>query len=229
MTLSGEQLARMIDISAVKADSTRSEVEAIINAARKYQFIAVFTLPCFASYAKSLMVGESEILLGGTVGFPSGSSTTETKAFEASELLGIGCDELDMVINIGKLKSKLYDDVATDIREIVKTAGYAPVKVILEVSLLTNDEIDAGAKIVRDSGARFVKTGTGWSGPTTIEHIQTIKQAIGDSIDIKVAGGVRHLDILLKIHEMGVSRFGLGHEAAITMMKEFSKKYLEPA
>jgi deoxyribose-phosphate aldolase len=96
MYLSKEQIARMIDISAVKSDSSMEEVELVVKAAKKYQFICVFTLPSFAAYAKKLLAGETEIGLGGTVGFPSGASTTSSKAFEATELINFGCSELDM-------------------------------------------------------------------------------------------------------------------------------------
>jgi len=223
MNLTEEQVARMIDISAVKGDSSVDEVLSIVNAAKKYRFICVFTLPSLTQYAKDYLAGEPGIGLGGTVGFPSGSSTTATKEFEAAELLRMGCTELDMVINVGKLKSNLYTDVAADIKQIVAVARNVPVKVILEVCLLSDSEIQDGAKLIRDCGAQFVKTGTGWLGPTTFEHITLIKKAVGDSIQLKVAGGVRNLDVLLKMTEMGVSRFGIGNLAAIKIMEEFGK------
>lgn len=227
MSLSKEQLAQMIDISAVKADSTILEVESIITTAKEHGLKAVFPMPSFTKYAKKLLEGESDILLGGTVGFPSGATTTTSKAFEAEELVSFGCDELDMVINIGKLKSKMYKDVTEDIREVVTIANNIPVKVILEVSLLTEEEIINGSKIVCDTGAKFIKTGTGWNGPTTMEQIRMIKNTVGNSIYIKVAGGVRNLDTLLKIHELGVSRFGLGRQAAVDVMNEFLRKSAE--
>jgi len=227
MNLSKEQLAQMIDISAVKADSTKSEVELIVKAAKEHRFIAVFAMPSFTQYAKELLAGETRIKIGGTVGFPSGATTSSSKKFEARELIEIGCNELDMVINIGKLKSKMYENVKTDIEGVVEVAMGLPVKVILEVTLLTDDEIAAGAKIIRDSGARFIKTGTGWSGLTTPDHIQVIKKAVGDSIDIKVAGGVRKLDTMMIFYEMGVSRFGLGYKAALDVMSECVRKSKE--
>jgi deoxyribose-phosphate aldolase len=223
MNLTREQIARMIDISAVKADSSVDEVKSIVLAAKKYRFICVFTLPSLTLFAKEFLAGETYINLGGTVGFPSGASTTSSKEFEAEELLRMGCNELDMVINIGKLKSNLYKDVAEDIKKILGVAGNIPVKVILEVCLLNDLEIQDGAKIVRDSGAQFVKTGTGWLGPTSFEHIKIIKKAVGESIKLKVAGGIRNLDVLLKMSEMGVSRFGIGHLSAINIMNEFEK------
>ena len=214
----------MIDISAVKADSRKEDVELIVRAAKEHHFIGVFVLPCFTAYAKQMLEGEPGILLGGTVGFPSGASTTASKTFEAEELLGFGCHELDMVINIGKLKSGLYHEVETDIRTIVEIAGSTPVKVILEVALLTDAEIQDGAKIILNSGARFVKTGTGWMGATSYEHIHLIKEAVGDHIQLKVAGGVRDLEKLLKMRDMGVTRFGIGHVSAIKIMNEFIQK-----
>jgi len=225
MILSKEQIARMIDISAVKAESGVDEVETIVKVAKEHHFICVFTLPSLAPYAKKFLAGDPDIYLGGTVGFPSGASSTTVKALEADELLEIGCDELDMVINIGKLKSNLYQDVQEDIKQIVDLAGSIPVKVILEVSLLSDSEIQAGAKIVRDCGAKFVKTGTGWSGATTLAHINTIKDAVGDSINIKVAGGVRDLDTLLTISEMGVTRFGIGCGSAIKIVQQYHERF----
>ncbi len=218
------ELARMIDISAVKAGSTLDDVETIVRAAREHHFIAIFPLPTFVSRAKVLLGGQEDIIIGGTVGFPSGSSTTKVKVFEALELIGLGCGELDMVIDVGKLRSHLYEEVAADIKAVVDTAGSIPVKVILETSLLSPEEITLGSQIIRDNGAKFVKTGTGWSGPTTTEHIAIIKKAVGETVKIKVAGGVRNLDFLLKIHEMGVSRFGLGYHSALDIINEFQSR-----
>jgi deoxyribose-phosphate aldolase len=224
MGLSELELAQMIDISAVKAGSSLADVETIVSAAKEHHFIAIFPLPSLMVRAKQLLGDRTDIILGGTVGFPSGSSTTRTKVFEAKELVEIGCKELDMVIDIGKLRSNLYQEVAADIREVVDVAGNIPVKVILEVTLLSRQEIMDGARIVRDNGARFVKTGTGWSGSTTTDHLQAIKEAVGETIKIKVAGGVRNLDFLLKIHEMGVTRFGLGYHSALAILKELQDR-----
>jgi deoxyribose-phosphate aldolase len=225
MNLTKEQITQMIDISAVQAQSNMDEVEIIVNAAKQHHFICVFTLPTFTPHVKKLLGSDSEILIGGTVGFPSGAASTNVKVFEAQELLKFGCHELDMVINVGKLKSGMFEDVAKDIRSVVETAGSTPVKVILEVALLDDAEIDTGAKIVRDNGAVFVKTGTGWNGSTNFDHIRTIKKAVGDSIALKVAGGVRDLDTLLTFLDMGVSRFGIGYRSAIHIINTFEERY----
>lgn len=225
MDLSREKMVRMIDISAVKADSSVDEVEAIVKAAKEFHFICVFTLPSLTPYAKTFLGGDKDILLGGTVGFPSGASSTTVKAFEAQELLDLGCNEIDMVINIGKLKSNLYQEVSVDIKKIVEVVGSVPLKVILEVSLLKDSEICDGAKLIRDSGAKFIKTGTGWNGATTFDHIKSIRKAVGDSIELKVAGGIRNLDVLLSMSKMGVSRFGIGYRSAINIMQEYVERY----
>lgn len=224
MGLSLIELARMIDISAVKAGSTLNDVEAIVQAAKQYRFMAIFPLPSLVDRAKQLLGDFEDIILGGVVGFPSGSSTTNVKVVEAEDLIKLGCKELDMVIDVGKLRSQLYDEVASDINAVVDTAGKIPVKVILEVSLLTQKEITDGSLLIRDCGAKFVKTGTGWSGPTTTEHIALIKKAVGDTVQVKVAGGIRNLDFLLKIHDMGVTRFGLGYNSALAIVNEFQKR-----
>jgi deoxyribose-phosphate aldolase len=225
MELTKEKIAGMIDISAVQAESNIDEVRTIVEAARQHHFICVFTLPSFTAYVSDLLKDCPEIRVGGTVGFPSGASTSKMKILEAKELLGYGCKELDMVINVGKLKSGLYDHVADDIQQVIMTAGTTPVKVILEVGLLTDEEIQTGAKITRDSGASFVKTGTGWNGSTTFEHIRTIKAAVGDSIPLKVAGGVRDLDTLLAFINMGVTRFGIGYRSALSIIAAFEERY----
>jgi len=223
MELTKDLIGRLVDVSAVRTQSNIEEVEESVKVAKLYNFICVYVLPSFIPYAKELLKGVSDTSLGGTVGFPSGASTTATKAFEAKELMDMGCKELDMVMNVGKLKSKLYEEVASDIKKIVEVSGSIPVKVILEVALLTDSEIIEGSKIIYDCGANFIKTGTGWTGETTFNHIELIKKTVGDSIKLKVAGGVRTLDTFSKMVDMGVSRFGLNYKSATNIMNEFLK------
>lgn len=124
------ELVRMMDLSAVRADSDETEVRAMAEWARKYQCVAVFALPALTPLLCELLAGEQAVAVGGVVGFPSGGVTTATKAREAAELLGMGCRELDMVINVGLLRSSRHDEVRADIRAVVDTAGRVPVKVI---------------------------------------------------------------------------------------------------
>ncbi len=212
------EVARLIDISAVQTNSTKSDVDNVIETAKANNLICVFAMPSFVDYVVAQMQGCDSIEIGGVVGFPSGAETTEAKLFQAKQLKEKGCTEIDMVINVGKLKSGMLDDLSTEIKAIKAQVAPLPLKVIIEVAVLTDEEVTTGAKIVRDAGADFVKTGTGWMGSTTLHHVKLIKDAVGDSIKLKVAGGVRDLDTLKTMYEMGVSRFGIGYKSVLSIM-----------
>ncbi|ERI89873.1 deoxyribose-phosphate aldolase [Clostridiales bacterium oral taxon 876 str. F0540] len=210
----------MIDISCVRADHSLEEIDQMILAAKKYEFICAFALPSFTSYLVEQLKNEPHIMVGGTVGFPSGGDTTSCKVFQAKELLDMGCDELDMVINIMQLKSKNYEAVIKDIKAVVDVAGSKPVKAIIEVALLTNEEIVLASEISVEAGASYVKTGTGWySKPTTVENIKLIKSAVGNKAKIKAAGGIRDLDTIVKMVDAGCERFGIGLKSAVEIIK----------
>ena len=215
-----EQIAQMIDISAVRADSTWDEIEQILEATKKYPFICVFTMPSMIDRIKDTVKSLPKTGVGGIVGFPSGGDTTSMKVNQAKELVAVGCDEVDMVLNIGKLKSGFYDEVKNDILAVKEAVAPLPLKVIIEVCLLTDDQIAKASEVVRDCGVAFLKTGTGWAGATTMHHIDIIKQTVGDTIPLKVAGGVRDLNTLLEMKAKGVSRFGIGYKSAIQIMEQ---------
>ena len=167
-----QEIARMIDLSAVRPDTDEAEIRALAEMAKKYRCICVTTLPGYTPTIKKLLSDEPDIRVSGNVSFPSGGGTSKMKVAEAKELLQMGCDELDMVINIGHLRSGQYERVLDDVRGVVEIAGQAPVKVILECHYLTDDEIRKGCELCIQAGAAFVKTGTGWA-PTgaTLENI----------------------------------------------------------
>lgn len=213
-------IARMIDISAVRTDSTPDEVRRVAEAAMKYDFICAFALPCFTGELKELLRDRRDIMVGGVAGFPSGAETTESKVFTARQLLALGVDEIDMVINVGALKAGRYGAVKDDIKAVVESCS-VPVKAILEVAYLTDGEIRAASRIAVEAGAAYVKTGTGWAGrPTTVETIRLIKSEIGDAAKIKAAGGVRELSTLLDMVQAGCSRFGIGLGSAVRIIEE---------
>ena len=224
-----QSIAKMIDISTVKAESTLSEIERVADVAKHFRFICAFAMPCFTERLVNLLADADDIKVGGVVGFPSGADTTSLKIACAKEMMATGVDELDMVINVGKLKSGLDNEVYEDIHAIVETAQGMPVKCILEIAHLTNDEIRRGSSIAVRAGVTYVKTGTGWAGkPTTVDTIRTIQSEIGDSALIKAAGGVKDLATLLAMTEAGASRFGIGINSAISIMKEAYEKYGKP-
>ena len=218
--ISSREIARLIDISAVRADSTRQDVEDIIDGAIKHNFICVFPMPGMLPLVFEKLKDHPQIGIGGVVGFPSGGETTASKLFQAKELKEAGCDEIDMVLNIGKLKSGMLNDIEDEIRQIKAAVSPLPLKVIMEVVLLTDEEIKTASSIILKAGADYIKTGTGWAGATTLHHIDLIKETVGDAIKLKVAGGVRTLDTLLEMYQMGVSRFGIGYKSALSIMEE---------
>ena len=209
------EMARMIDLSAVRADNTKAEVRSLADMARKYRCQCVSTLPGYTPLIKELLADEPEIHIGGNVGFPSGGDTSAIKIAETKELLKMGCDELDMVINIGMLRSGQYQHVLDDIKGVVEAADQVPVKVILECHYLSDDEIRRACELCVKAKAAFVKTGTGWA-PTgaTIENITLIKSCVGDAITIKASGGIRSLEVLEEMYRGGARRFGLGLRTA---------------
>ena len=220
-----ENLGRMIDISGVRTDVTLHEVEQIVAAAKHYRFICAFVMPCFTPRLVDMLKDSPDIRVGGTVGFPSGADTTTMKVQNAKEQLAAGVDELDMVINVGALKSGLYGMVEDDIRAVVDAAQGKPTKCILEFAYLTEDEIRRGAELAVKAGIDYVKTGTGWAEkPTTVDTIRLIKATIGDSAKIKAAGGVRDLDTILAMCDAGCSRFGIGLRSIISIMKETDER-----
>lgn len=220
MQLSYKEIPRLIDISSVRTDVTYDELQLIAHIAEKYDFVCVFAMPCFTEKLRRL-INKPSVMVGGTAGFPSGADTTETKIECAKKMVAIGCDEVDMVINVGALKSKDYGFVENEIKAIVKAVFPTPVKSILEIAYLTDDEIRKGAEIAMRSGVTYVKTGTGWADrPTTVETIKVIKEVVGDNVKIKAAGGVRTLKDLEEMYSFGCNRFGISIKSALKILKE---------
>ena len=216
-----DNIHRMIDISAVRTDVTLDELDMIVNTAIENNLICAFAMPCFTSLLVEKLSEYKDILIGGVIGFPSGADTTEMKVNQVKEMINLGVDELDMVINVGAMKSGMFDLVHDDIKAVVDTAQGKPVKSILEICYLTDDEITRASEIAVKAGVTFVKTGTGWGNkPTTVETIKTIKKAIGDSAQIKAAGGVRDLETMEAMYDEGCTRFGIGLHTVIDIFNE---------
>ena len=203
MELNIVELAQMMDLSVVQAQHTDEDVRQVAKMAIRYQCKAVFTLPCQTHLLRQL-IGDEKVVIGGVVGFPSGGATMNTKIDEARELIDLGCKELDMVINIGKLKSGCKKYVLDDIRSVAEVAAGVPVKVVLECHYLTRDEIRTGCELSLEAGAAFVKTATGWA-PTgaTLENVSFIHSCTQDRIAIKAAGDVRGLETVLGFRGAG--------------------------
>ncbi len=210
-----QDIARMIDISAVRADSMDTKIEEVVRRAKKYDCYLVTILPSQTLRVKKLLVGCEFPKIGGNVGFPSGGQTTHVKVMETRELVEMGVDEIDMVIDIAAHLSGRYKDVLSDIRAVIEAAQGKPVKTILECNYLSDDQIRVGCDLAIEAGAAFVKTGTGWTpSGATLENVTLIKQHVGDRIKIKASGGIRNIETLVEMYKRGVTRFGISLSSA---------------
>ena len=216
-----KDLPRMIDLSCVKAQSTQKERDLMVKLAKEYNFICCFSMPKFTKELCEALKDAKGTVVGAPVGFPSGADLTEIKVETAKMQLEMGCEEFDMVINVGALIDKNYDLVREDIKAVRDAVPGKILKVILEVSYLTDEEIMKGAEIAAECGADFVKSGTGWGPkPTTVHHIELMKKAVGDRCKVKAAGGVRDLKTIEEMINAGCERFGIGVNSTIAILKE---------
>lgn len=221
MPLTANELARMVDLSAVRTDVPIDEVRQLAALARQYNCVCAFAMPCYTRELAALLAEAPQVHVGGTVGFPSGAAATAIKAAEARRQLADGADELDMVMNVGLLLSRRYDDVLADIRTVVDAAGATPVKVIIETHYLGDDQILRAAELCLKAGAAFVKTGTGWT-PTgaTPHNVALIKSVVGDKAQVKAAGGIRDLAGLVALYRSGARRFGISLSSGTKILAE---------
>jgi len=220
MTLTSRDVAQLIDISAVQAPHGAAEICALVESAKKYRFIAVHVLPCWVTYLKSLLADTTGILIGAPVGFPAGAHRTEIKVAEAKLLLLDGVQEMDMMLNVGKLRSGEHAYCEEDIRAVVQAAGEVPVKVILEVHHLNREELKKACEVCIRAGAAFVKTATGWApSGATLEVVQFITSFVGSAIKVKAAGSIRSIDTLITMYRMGVARFGINLNSSVDIVK----------
>lgn len=203
------ELARMIDHTALKADTKWEKVEEICKEALQYNFASVCINPSNVEFAAELLRG-SEVKVCTVIGFPLGANTTATKIFETKDAIEKGAAEVDMVINIGKLKDKDYDYVKKDIEAVVKEAkGKALTKVIIETCLLTDEEKIIACRLSKEAGADFVKTSTGFStGGATVSDIKLMREVVGENLGVKASGGVRTYEDSIAMIEAGATRIG---------------------
>ena len=210
MTLTAAEIARLIDHTILKADASRDEVEKVCREALAYNFASVCVNPWNVPQAAESLRG-SDVKVCATVGFPLGATLPEVKVFETQRAIFHGAQEIDMVINIGALKSGQLAVVEADIRGVVEAshAGDAICKVIIETSLLARDEKIRATLAAKNAGADFVKTSTGFStAGATPEDVRLMRETVGPGTGVKAAGGVRTLEDLLKMVEAGATRIG---------------------
>lgn len=210
-------LAKYIDHTALKPETTKAQIEQLAHEAREYGFMSVCVNPTHVAYAKSLLEG-TDVLVCTVIGFPLGANTPAVKAFETKDAIANGAGEVDMVINVGALKDKNYDLVAEDIKAVVDAAGDVTTKVIIETALLTEEEKVKACEIAQAQGADFVKTSTGFStGGATKEDIALMRKTVGPDMGVKASGGVRSYEDVMMMIEAGATR--IGASAGVQILK----------
>jgi deoxyribose-phosphate aldolase len=221
--LSPQELAKMIDHTNVKPDTTEEAIDKLCSEARQYNFACACVTPTNVIMAKKLLRG-SDVQVCAVVGFPLGVQTLKTKAFETMEAVSKGASEIDMVMNIGGLKSGREELVKEDIEGVVEAAAGRTVKVILETALLTYQEKVRACLIAKKAGADFVKTSTAYGGLSgaTVEDVTLMRKTIGPEMGIKAAGGIRNLKTALEMIDAGATK--IGTSTGVQIMEEILKK-----
>lgn len=217
MAISRSQLAEMIDSTLLKPPATKDDIEKLCREAEKHGFGCVCVNPIYVSLATKLLKG-TEVKVCSVIGFPFGSTLPEVKVFEARRAVEDGAREVDMVINIGALKSGDHGTVKQDIEMVVdlkRLYSDLIVKVIIEAGYLTREEKMMACRLVKEAGADFVKTSTGIVGGATIEDVQLMRKTVGNDMGVKAAGGIRTLKDALAMIEAGANRIGTSSAVAI--------------
>jgi deoxyribose-phosphate aldolase len=208
-------LAKTIDHTLLKAIGTHAQVKELCTEARKYGFASVCVNPCWVPLCAKELAG-SDVMVCTVIGFPLGANASAIKAAEARLAVEQGAHEVDMVINIGAAKAGDWKLVEDDIREVVKSAGKATVKVIIETCYLTDAEKTKACEAAMAAGAHFVKTSTGFgTGGATPEDVKLMKKAVGDKLKVKASGGVRSYHDAILMLDAGADRIGASSGVAI--------------
>ncbi|NJH85738.1 deoxyribose-phosphate aldolase [Staphylococcus agnetis] len=216
---------KYIDHTLLKPESTRAQIDKIIDEAKSYHFKSICVNPTHVAYAYEKLA-DSNVLVCTVIGFPLGANTPEVKAFETTNAIENGADEIDMVINIGALKDGRYDDVQKDIEAVVKAAQGKTVKVIIETTLLTDDEKVKACELSKAAQATFVKTSTGFAGGgATVADVKLMKETVGDALEVKASGGVRNLDDFKAMVDAGATRIGASAGVQIMQGLESDSDY----
>lgn len=209
------KLNKYFDHTLLKADATQDKIDKLIDEAKKYDFFSVCINPSWISYAKEKLSG-TDVKVCTVIGFPLGAMTTESKVFETEDAIKKGADEIDMVLNIGRLKMGDKNYVVNEIKQIKTACKDHILKVIIETALLTEDEIRLATESVVEGGADFVKTSTGFSTRGAIvKDVEIMKAVVGDKIKIKAAGGVSNQKDAIEMINAGANRIGASKSAII--------------
>lgn len=209
------KLNKTIDHTILQADATKELVIQTIDEAKAFDTASICLEPCWVKLAAERLA-DSDVKVCTVIGFPLGATTSATKAFEAKEAVENGADEVDMVLNIGALKSGEEEMVLEDMKAVRRAVPSAVVKVILETCLLTDEEKKTACRLAKEAGLDFVKTSTGFSnGGATVEDVKLMREAVGEKMGVKASGGIRTRETAEAMIEAGATRIGASKTAAI--------------
>ncbi|HEL1612311.1 TPA: deoxyribose-phosphate aldolase [Streptococcus suis] len=209
------KLNKYIDHTILKPETTKEQVAQILAEAKEYDFASVCVNPTWVAYAAQELK-DSDVKVCTVIGFPLGANTPALKAFETKDAIENGADEIDMVINIGALKSKNDELVLEDIQAVVAASGDKLVKVIIETCLLTDEEKVKACELSKEAGADFVKTSTGFStGGATVEDVALMRKTVGPDMGVKASGGARSYEDAIAFIDAGATRIGASSGVAI--------------
>jgi deoxyribose-phosphate aldolase len=213
--MTAKELARYIEHTLLKPDATRAGIEKLCAEAREHRFHCVCVNGSRIVEARAFLE-ESDVKVATVIGFPLGAMDSDAKRYETEVAIDNGAHEIDVVLNLGRLKDADHARVVRELRDVVEAADDRPVKVILETGYLTTEEKIAACRIVLDSGAQFVKTSTGF-GPSqaTVEDVQLMRQSVGAKFGVKAAGGIRDTQTALAMIAAGANRLGTSSGVAI--------------
>ncbi|GGC92121.1 deoxyribose-phosphate aldolase [Thalassobacillus devorans] len=204
-----ENIAKYIDHTQLKPDTPQEKIDQVCQEAKEYEFASVCVNPYWVNHCYE-QLKDTNVKVCTVIGFPLGANTKEVKAFETKQAIEKGATEIDMVINVGAIKSKDYETVQADIEAVVREAeDKALVKVIIETSLLTDDEKVKACELAVKAGADYVKTSTGFSGGgATVEDIKLMRATVGPELGVKASGGVRDFEATKAMIDAGATRIG---------------------
>lgn len=219
MDLTMEKLAKMIDHTVLKPETTRAKIKQLCDEATIYEFAAVCINPIHVPYAVELLK-DTDVKVCVVVGFPLGATTPAVKACETADVVAAGAQEVDMVINVGAMRDENYDLVKRDIQAVIEASGDAHVKVILETGYFTDDQKVKACLICKEAGADFVKTSTGF-GPmgATPHDVKLMRDTVGPDMGVKAAGGIRSFKDAIRVIDAGANR--LGTSAGVAIVEDF--------
>lgn len=221
MSLSSLELAQFIDHTLLRADATTADFQRLCQEAARYRFHSV-CVPGSRVVQAAHWLEETQVKVAAVVGFPLGNTDSDAKRYEAEMAIDLGAQELDLVINIGRIKEGEDRQVLRELRDVVEAADGVPVKVILECCLLTEEEKRRACSLVVESGAKFVKTSTGFStGGATVDDVRLLRECVGEKFGVKASGGIRDRKTALALIEAGASR--LGTSSGVAILGEFSE------